>query len=99
MRTRLAFILSITLALLALALLFEGRGQLEQGYRIRRDTGQSAFPAEQSNRGAVMLYTSIPLAIASAVCAVLSRRRREPAWRWVTVVFLCLYLFVMLAPV
>jgi len=97
-KTRLAFLLSVVLTLLALSLRLGALGQFQEGYRIRAQTGQRAIPAEQSRRGALLLYASLPLAATGLVSVFISYRRREPARRWITVGLLGLYLLVSLAP-
>src|SRR4051812_44947149 len=98
MKARSAFLLSVAFVLVALSFRLGALGQFQEGYRIRRETGQREFPAEQSRRGAALLYASLPVAVISAVCVFISFRRREPAWRWVTVGLLGLYLLVSFAP-
>ena len=93
-----AFLISLVLVLFALALRLGALGQFQQGYRMMRESGLRTFPEEQSRRGALLLYLSLPLAVASAASIFVSRRRREPAWRWVTVGLLGLYLLVSFAP-
>jgi hypothetical protein len=97
-KNRAAFIVSVSLVLIALSLRLWALGQFQEGFRIRAQTGQRDIPAEQSQRGALLLYVSLPLAIAGAASVVISYRRREPAWRWVTVGLLGLYLLVSFAP-
>src|SRR5262252_6251817 len=101
MRSRLAFSVSIASVFVALIFLFAGRGQLEEGYRIRSQTGTGcgAFPAHQSFFGAAFIYSSVPFAIGSLVCTFLSWRRRESAWRWISIVLLCFYMLVLVSPV
>jgi hypothetical protein len=98
MKVRKLFLLSLALALSAVALRCAATGQFEDGYRMMRETGLKHFPAEQSGRGALLLYISLPLAFASAACIFASHRRREPAWRWVTIGLLAIYLVVSFAP-
>src|ERR1043165_1303331 len=98
MRARQAFVLSIALVLLALSLRLAALGQLQEGYRIRRESGQRDFPVAQSRSAAWLLYSSVPLAAASTVFLFVSFRRREHAWRWITACLLALYLLVSLAP-
>jgi hypothetical protein len=97
-KRRIAFLISLVLVLLALALRLGALGQFQEGYRLMRESELLTFPAEQSGRGALLLYLSLPLAVASAAFVFVSRRRREPAWRWVTVGLLGLYLLVSFAP-
>jgi hypothetical protein len=54
--------------------------------------------SEQSRRGAVLMYASLPFAVAGAALVFISFRRREPAWRWITLGLLGLYLLVSIAP-
>ena len=98
MKERMVFLISLVLVFFALALRLGALGQFQEGYRMMRETGLRNFPVEQSRRGALLLYFSLPLAAASAVCVYVSRRKREPAWRWVTNGLLGLYLFVSFAP-
>ena len=98
MKVRMIFLLSLAFALLAVALRLGALGQFQDGYRIMRETGLHEFPAVQSRRGAFLLYISLPLALVSAACVFVSRRRREPAWRWITIGLLGIYLLVSFAP-
>jgi hypothetical protein len=98
MKARKVFLFSLALALFALALRIGALGQFQEGYRMMRESGLHQFPTEQSRRGAFLLYVSLPLAVMSAACVFVSRRRREPAWRWVTIGLLGLYLLVSFAP-
>src|SRR4051794_16084876 len=98
MKARWAFLFSVVLVLLAFSLRLAALGQFQEGYQIRRETGNRDFPVAQSRRGAVLLYSSLPLAVASAVFIFISFRRREPAWRWITVCLLALYILVSFAP-
>jgi len=98
MQTRIAFLFSLPFVLFALGLSFGARGQLERGYQLMRDSGVQKFPVEQSHRAALLLYTSFPLAAASLAFLVVSYRRREPAWRWIIIVLLGLYLLVSFSP-
>jgi hypothetical protein len=97
-KARKIFFASLALAILALALRLGALGQFQDGYRILRETGLHEFPPEQAHRGAFLLYASLPLALASAVCVFASCRRREPAWPWVAIGFLGVYLLVSFAP-
>jgi hypothetical protein len=94
-KLRKIFCLSLVLALVAIALRFGAQGQFEYGYRLMRETGLHQFPLEQSRSGSFLLYISMPVALLSAVCVVVSFRRREPAWRGVTIVLLALYLVIL----
>src|ERR1700679_2383926 len=98
MKARKIFFLSLALALFAVALRLAALGQFEDGYRMMREAGLHQFPPEQAHRGAFLLYISLPLALISAACVVVSYRRREPAWRWVTIGLLGVYLLVSFAP-
>jgi len=75
-KTRSAFFLSLAFVLVGLSLRLGALGQFQEGYRIRAQSGQRDFPAQQSRRGAALLYASLPFAIASAVYAFVSYRRR-----------------------
>ena len=98
MKARKIFFLSVAFAILAIALRLGALGQFQDGYRVMRETGVHQFPADQSRRGALLLYVSVPLALASAAFVFVSHRRREPAWRWVTIGLLGIYLLVSFAP-
>ncbi|MDB6121442.1 MAG: hypothetical protein JWQ71_435 [Pedosphaera sp.] len=98
MKVRLAFCLSLVFVLIALSLRFAALGQFQEGYRIRAQTGQREFPSQQSHRGALLLYLSLPLAAASAACMLISYRKKEPAWRWLTIGLLIVYLLISFAP-
>lgn len=98
MKLRKIFFLSLAFALLAVALRLGALGELQDGYRMMNQQGLHHFPAEQSHRGALLLYSSLPLALMSAACVFVSHRRREPAWRWITVALLGIYLLVSFAP-
>jgi hypothetical protein len=98
MKSRIAFFVSLLLVLVALCLGAAAKGQLELGYRMMRELGLKKFPEAQSDRGALLLYTSFTLAAASLVCLVISYRKREPAWRWIVVVLLGLFLLISIAP-
>jgi hypothetical protein len=98
MKARKIFFVSVAFAVLAVALRLGALGQFQDGYRVMRETGVHQFPAEQSHRGAFLLYVSVPLALLSAACAFISYRRREPAWRWITIGLLGIYLLISFAP-
>jgi hypothetical protein len=98
MRAHAAFLMSVVLVLVALSLRLGALGQFQEGYRIRAQKGQREVPAEHSRRGALFLYASLPLAIAAVISVFISYRRREPAWRWVPVGLLGLYVLVSFAP-
>ena len=98
MKARGAFLLSLAFALVGLSLRLGALGQFQDGVRIRAQSRLRDYPADQWRRGAALLYASLPFAIASAVYAFISYRRREPAWRWATVALLGFYLVVSLAP-
>ena len=98
MKARKIFFLSVAFAVLAVAMRLGALGQFQDGYRVMREAGVHQFPAEQSRRGALLLYISVPLALASAAFVFVSHRRREPAWRWVTIGLLGIYLLVSFAP-
>ena len=98
MKARWIFFLSLVLVLLAVVLRLGALGQFQDGYRIMRETGLHQFPPEQAHRGAFLLYISLPLALAGAVCVFVSYRRREPAWRWFAIGLLGVYLLVSFAP-
>ena len=98
MKARKIFFLSVAFAFLAVALRLGALGQFQDGYRVMRESGVHQFPAEQSRRGALLLYISAPLALVSAVCVFVSYQRREPAWRWVTIGLFGIYLLVSFAP-
>jgi hypothetical protein len=98
LKIRSAFLLSLLLALIALLLRYGALGQFQEGYRIRAQTEQREFPAQQAHRGAILLYSSLPLAAASAAFTFISYRRREPAWHWITLGLLAFYLIVSFAP-
>jgi len=98
MKPRKIFFLSVAFAIFAVWLRLGALGQFQDGYRVMRETGVHQFPAEQSRRGALLLYFSVPVAMVSAACVFVSHQRREPAWRWVTMALLGIYLLVSFAP-
>ena len=98
MRVRKIFFVSVAFAVVAVALRLGALGQFQDGYRVMSETGVHHFPAEQSRRGAFLLYVSVPLALVSAACVFVSHRRREPAWRCVTIGLLGIYLLISFAP-
>ena len=99
MKSRAAFLCSIVFVLCALSFLFAARGQIERGFRAKLTSDANHSPQPHFKAGALFLYVSIVLALASAIATFLSKRKHEPAWRWVTIVLLALYLFIVFAPV
>jgi lipopolysaccharide export LptBFGC system permease protein LptF len=110
MKKRWAFFLSVTLGGLALFLQFQSVGDyLEASKRVASHfdpaTGIETPAPHNSLAEALFLRSKmasnfgVPVAAMSALCLFLSHRRKEPAWRWIVGLLLCLYSYLLLGPI
>src|SRR5438094_9739557 len=102
MSTRRFFLLSLSLAILAVGLHLTAMSQTSRGLRIRASvtapesyrTTARAVASTYSSRGAVLSYIGLCFALASAAFVAVSARKHEPARR--VVVFGLLVCYIML---
>jgi hypothetical protein len=97
MKARLAFFTALALILVAIMLICEGRGYLEEGYRLSFGH-PSDFLQELDRVGMRFYYASIPFSICAVTCVLVSRRRREPVWRWTFVLPAAFYVLLLISP-
>jgi hypothetical protein len=105
MKRRWVFSISLVLGALALTAVLhsvnqysDAHRQLNQLYLAKGATAHSPAAEALLRTSRTWSFCSVVLATGSGFCLFLSHREKEPAWRWVVVVILCLYSYLLLGP-
>jgi hypothetical protein len=96
-QARSAFMFSLTLSFAALVVILTARHQLSHAARMWQ-SGNQGLGERYLHLGTWLLYVSWILAIGSAECLRLARRRPEVGLLWAVAVLLGLFLYLNFAP-
>lgn len=97
MKTRRMFLVALLLILGALSLVLRGRAELSQAFQAWHRGEREEF-ARLAAQARWLLVPAWTLAAGATVFLIASRRRQEPAWRWLVLLLLALFLLLGLLP-